>query len=204
MAYRKPIEKKTNYGLIIGVVIIVIVIVAAAVAVVFLNSSETQGDEAKVRENVQDVYELLTDQNVEILAVEYQNGLYKVIIQTMDIQGNPETQILFVSKDGKLLTDRMVDLESYKTGLQTEKNFIDCLFDSGVRVVGLSNNTGSALQVQSLGNFGYKLYFDCGEENLQICQDIGVQTVPSVIYNNTIYEGLKEPQWFVDTVGCTI
>lgn len=197
-------EGKRNYAMIFGVVIVVIVVLAAASFIIFFAPSERGGDEQKIKDSIQELYQILTGQDVEILATEFENNIYKIVIQTFDIQGNRNTQVLFVTKDGKMMTDRMIDLEAYKTGLQREKNFVQCLFDKGVRIVGLANNTGSVLQVQALGTFGSLLYFDCGGANLQICQDIGVQTVPSVIYNNTIYEGLKEPQWFIDTTGCTI
>lgn len=193
----KSIKKNTNYLPLIGVVVVVAII---AVAAVFLIE---RGDEGKVRANVEKIYELLLDQQVNIVATAYENGVYRVIIELIDPEGITETQVLFVTKDGRLMTDRMIDLEVYGQGLERESNFIDCLFDKGARVVGITNNTASVLQIQALGNFGYKLYFDCGGPNLQICQDIGVQSVPSVIYNNTIYEGLKDAQWFIDITDCT-
>jgi hypothetical protein len=102
------------------------------------------------------------------------------------------------------MTNTLIDLQAYRLRLAKEKDFVSCLFNKGVRIVGLSNNSASILQVQALGTFGSMLYFDCSGDNLKVCQDIGVKSLPSVIYNNTIYEGLKAADWFVTATGCTI
>jgi len=195
----KYAENKTNYKVIAAAVIIIVII--AAVAVLFF---QDRGDETKVTANIKEIYKILTDRDVEVLSAKYENGIYKLVIRIIDATGNSNVQDLFATKDGQYMTDKLIDMQAYRLGLVKEKDFIDCLFNRGVRIVGISNNTASVLQVQALGSFGYRLYFDCAGENLQICQNIGVKSVPSVIYNNTIYEGLKEPAWFAALTNCTI
>ena len=49
-----------------------------------------------------------------------------------------------------------------------------------------------------------KLFFDCTGDNLQTYQQMGVKNIPSVVYNQTIYEGVKPAEWFENVTGCVL
>jgi len=156
---------------------------------------------------VKDVYELATGANVDVMSVIKENEMYKVIAKTIDFLGQESVLEVYVSLDGKLLSERIVELDEYKTSLERQKTFIDCLDEKGLRIFGISNNTATQLQlVQILGGsrFLSKIYVDCVGENLQGCLDTGIVTVPSVTYQGEIYEGVRTIEWFEEKTGCRL
>ena len=66
---------------------------------------------------------------------------------------------------------------------------------------GASNDQASVLQLQILGTFGASVFFDC-TANLQVCQQLGIQSVPTVIYNSQNYTGLYTQRFFENLTGC--
>ena len=140
---------------------------------------------------------------MEILSVKEESGIYRILIKTTDAKGAINAQEVFITKDGKLITDKFLPAADYKTSLQNDKDFLDCLYGKGVRVLGLSDNNYTLMQLNALGNFWYKIYIDCAGNNLQACQQLGVKNIPSVLYNQTIYEGAKSLNWFENVTGCS-
>jgi hypothetical protein len=197
-------DQRKNSKLYLG--IIVVLAIALAVSL-YLNIGPAitggmiSGDNAM--QNIKDIYKIQTDRDVEILSSKLESGIYHVVVRAQDLTGAPVVQDIYITTDGKLLTDKMLQADQYKTALESNKNFITCLSDKGVRVVGLSSNNYTVLQMQVLGTFGYKIYFDCGGNNLQTCQQLGVKTIPSIVYNQTIYEGAQPIAWFEQLTNCT-
>jgi hypothetical protein len=155
-------------------------------------------------QKIKDIYKILTDKDAEILSVNAESGIYHVVLRTTDLTGASVIQDIFVTEDGKFITDKLLDAERYKTSLSNNKDFITCLSGKGLRVVGQSTNNYTLAQMQLLGSFGYRIYFDCVGDNIQTCQQLGIKTVPSVIYNQTLYEGIKPVEWFEQATGCTL
>ncbi|MEM7815816.1 MAG: hypothetical protein QXN71_01720 [Candidatus Aenigmatarchaeota archaeon] len=152
-------------------------------------------------ENVKKIYELLTERGVEIVSVKEESGLYKILIKTTDYQGRLNVQEAFITKDGKFVTDKMILAEDYIKSLESERDFVNCLSQKGLVVAGLSSNNYTILQLSVLGNYWYKIYLDC-EANIEKCQDLGVKGVPSVIYNQSVYEGVRPVTFFENLTGC--
>jgi len=183
------------------------VMISIAVCVIYIFSGGiawNAGGENAATQNIRDVYKLLTDRDVEILSVNEESGIYKVSIKTVDANGTSNVQDVFITKDGKLVTDRFLRIEDYRASLLSNKNFIDCLSAKGMLVLGQNFDNYTIMQMQVLGDFGYRIYFDCVGGNLQTCQNLGIKKVPSMLYNQTIYEGLKPVQWFEDMTGCRV
>jgi hypothetical protein len=154
---------------------------------------------------VKDLYELSTGANIEIMSVLKESGMYKVILRTTDINGNSNIIEVFVTQDGKILSQNVLKIDEFVSSLNKQKEFIDCLSQKGLKIYGVSNTTATQLQlIQILGGsrFLSKIYVDCVGSNLQVCLDAGVATVPSIGYQGKIYEGVKTLDWFKNTTSC--
>ena len=67
---------------------------------------------------------------------------------------------------------------------------------------GQTSQPATLSQLEILGNFAYKVYVDCLGANLELCQQLGIEQVPTIFYSDMIYTGTKDLQWFEDTTGC--
>jgi hypothetical protein len=182
-----------------------IAVLAIALLYVLYTGYSTTGNfiaADQATKSVKEVYKLLSERDVEVLSVKDDSGIYKVVLRTFDAAGNSYVQDVFVTKDGKYITDRLVDAENYTKTLAANRDFIACLTGKELFVVGQASNNYTQIQMQLLGDFSYKIYLDCTGDNVQACQDMGVVNIPSVIYNRTIYEGLKPVDWFEQLTGC--
>lgn len=196
-----PAEKiiyrdKSNNGYKAAVVILVII------AAILLYNSYMPAGSGKAVGTVQDVFGLLTDTDAEVLTVkEEAPGLFKVVVRTGGTGVNVNAQEIYVTGDGSFILTNVVKVDDYKKSLEADKNFAQCLFDKGVRVLGLGNESSSVLQAQVLGAFGSRVFVDCSG-NVQACQQLGVQQFPTTVYNNSGYPGVQPVQAFTQLTGC--
>lgn len=154
---------------------------------------------------VKNLYELSTGAKIEIISVLKESGMYKVILRATDVSGNPNIIEVFVTQDGKILSQDVLKVDEFVSSLNKQKEFIDCLSQKGVKIYGVSNTTATQSQlIQVLGGsrFLNNIYVDCIGPNLQVCLDAGVKTVPSIIYKEKLYEGVKTLDWFENTTKC--
>ena len=100
--------------------------------------------------------------------------------------------------------------DSIKT-LEKYKKFIECLNNKGVKIYGLldsQNYPDAALltsrQLNLLGRYSYLIFVNCDGEMLNSCISYGINQFPAVIYNNEIYFGLKDINWFSNITGCKL
>jgi hypothetical protein len=155
-------------------------------------------------ERVKELYELATGTSVEIVGVLEESGMYKVILRTTDFLGRTAMLEVYVSQDGKLLSEAVLKAQEFKSTLENQRNFVDCLALKGVRIYGISNGTATLLQLRTLGGrwFVGKIYLDCTGEGLQACIDAGVEVLPSIVYEGKVYQGVKTIDWFEEKTGC--
>ncbi|MCK4555220.1 MAG: hypothetical protein KAT83_01310 [Candidatus Aenigmarchaeota archaeon] len=171
----------------------------------FSNSSSSAGEKVKT------LYELVTPGTAfEVLSVNEESGMYKVALKIVAASGTSFSEV-YVTKDGKLLSEGMVMVEKSTEEIGAAKNFVDCLYDNGLRIYGVLNQSFSAeaasmtsMQLQTLGMYSGKLYVSCDGQFLQGCVDLGLQQVPSVVYNNTAYNGVKDVAWLEQATGCKL
>jgi hypothetical protein len=183
--------------------IIVIVVLIIVIASMLLQSAITTGSQQQALEKLKDVYELITEADVEVLSVEEASGVYRVMLM---LRGNLGEQVeeVYVTKDGNLITDTVIDTEGYRTRLESEKAFIECMQGKRLLVFGQSNEPNTIQQLQILGNFAYKIYIDCVGANLQACQQLGIEQIPTVIYEGRNYTGIMPINWFESLTGCKL
>ena len=192
-------QKKSRTRLYLGAIIILAV---AAMALFSSMQGMFLGGSQAAERNVLDLYRVLSGTTPEIASIKEESGMYKILVKIPG-QDAPSYQEVYVTKDGQLLATSIVSIEEYKNTLIMSKNFTQCLYDRGVTIVGLSSNNYTVMQVQVLGDFGSRLFFDCSS-NMEVCQQLNISVVPSIIYNNTLYEGLRTVDWFEQTTGCRV
>jgi len=128
--------------------------------------------------------------------------VYKVVVRFADFSGQRVTQDVYITKDGKLLTDRFIVTDDYRAALQSQKSFIECLSSANLRILGQSNDTATLQQFNVLGTYSYKLFVSCDAANEQTCRDLGVTRYPTTIYNNTGYANIYAPAFFSQLTNC--
>ncbi len=171
----------------------------------FFNSSASAGEKVKT------LYELANPGvTFEVLSATEESGMYKIALKFATASGTNFNEV-YVTKDGKLLSEGMVMVEKSTEDISAAKNFVDCLYDNGLRIYGVLNQSFSAeaasmtsMQLQTLGMYSGKLYVSCDGEFLQQCVNLGLQQVPSIVYNNTAYNGVKDVTWLEQTTGCKL
>lgn len=167
-----------------------------------------QANQKAITNKVLETYELANpNTNLEVMNVKERGGLYEVILST----GQQTHQTVYVTKDGKFLSEVLLNLSQFKETMQSRKEFFNCLKDKDVKIYGAlqTNNTqiqrATRLQIQLLGGANYlgDIYQDCSN-NLQACVQQGVKTLPSVKYGGKFYGGVKQYQWFQNVTDCSL
>jgi hypothetical protein len=185
------------------VYIVLILVLAVALAFSFIQNNFVVSSQNEAVENVKDVYELLTESEVEVLKVDDVGSLYNVLLRMKLSTGDMLTEV-FASKDGKYFSEAANVIESagFAERLTREKDFAECLFGKKLLVFGVSNEQNTAQQLLEIGNFATKIYVDCVGTNLQICQQVGIQTIPTIVYEGRNYTGPVTRNWISDLTGC--
>ena len=185
-------------------VTLVVGIILGSVLMFLLDVRLGQISTDQAGDKVKELYELATGTDVEIISILKESGMYKVILRTTDSFGNSQILEIFVTQDGKILNQNSLEIDEFVSRLNRQKEFIECLSESGLKVYGVSNSTATQLQmIQVLGGrFLGDIYIDCVGQNLQSCLDAGITTVPSTLYKGQIYEGVRTLDWFENTTSC--
>ena len=165
---------------------------------------------SSVAENVRKLYELaLPGSSVSVESISDFGNLYKILLKVSTQQGTNYLEV-YASKDGKYVTESIIYVKESVQQIEKMKNFIDCLFNKGLRIYGATQtnntviNSATLLQLNILGRYSPKLYVSCDGDNLQACVQIGLQTLPSIVYNNTPYPGVYSAEYLANLTGCKL
>ncbi len=158
-----------------------------------------------VSSQLESLYELVNPEvDVSVVKVDEVSGMYKVLFKAVDALGATNYQEVYITQDGKFLSQNMIIITESINQLTKSKNFIDCLDSKNVRIAGIANNTGTQLQFNALGlPYSGKLYVSCDGESVQQCLDFGITQVPTIIYNNQGYPGPQPVEFFENLTACT-
>ena len=164
---------------------------------------------SSVAENVRKLYELALGSPVSVESVNDFGNLYKILLKVSTQQG-PNYLEIYTTKDGKYVTESIIYVKESTQQIEKMKNFVDCLYNKGLRVYGAiqTNNTAinsaTLLQLNILGRYSPKIYVSCDGDNLQTCIQIGLQALPSIVYNNTAYPGVYSAEYLANLTGCKL
>lgn len=196
MASRKPEKREIVY---IGIILVL----AVMLAFMFLQNTLIAGSQRQVLENVESVYEMLTESDVEVLNVKDEGYVYKAILR-LKLVGGDVLREVYVTKDGKFLSEagNVLEVSVLTERLEKEKGFAECLREKGMIVFGQRSEPNTLQQLLLIGNFANNIYVDCVGANLQACQQLGIQEIPSIVYQDKIYTGVKTVEWIGSLTGC--
>ncbi|MEM5779494.1 MAG: hypothetical protein QXJ96_03710, partial [Candidatus Aenigmatarchaeota archaeon] len=140
---------------------------------------------------------------IEIASFSEEGELYKILIKATGSLGTNYMEI-YITKDGKYLIQNPISIEASIENIKRLNKLVDCLYEKGVRIYGLSNDTGTLLQFNVLGRSSTKLFVLCDGDMLQQCINAGIEEVPSIVINGVIYKGAKTADWLAEQAGCKI
>jgi len=89
-----------------------------------------------------------------------------------------------------MATNGMSDLDSLRQTIVAQRQFAGCLSDRGAVLYGNASQQATVTQIQILGgpNTASSVYQDVGNEGvLEQAAQIGIQRVPSLHYNGSIF-----------------
>jgi len=157
---------------------------------------------SEVSKRLKNLYELANPgTEVEVLTISEEGGLYKALLKATGVGGLSYTEV-YVTKDGKMLTQNIILVEQSIEQIKKLKDFVDCLDGKGVKIYGINNHTATLLQFNILGIYSAKLYVSCDGALLQNCISANVTQVPSVVFGGRIEPGVKTIEWFEQVTGC--
>ena len=184
-------------------------IVVLVLAVGYLVMQSNQGsseiaNQQNVSDSIKAIYQLRFESPAEVLKVEQTNGLYRVVVRFTDQTGAQQTNDVYVTKDGKLLTTSLLLTDNYRLFLSAEKGLIECMQTKGLRIFGKTTDTATVQQMQALGDYSYKLFVPCDGNNEATCNGLGITRYPTAVYNNTGYSNIYTAQFFSQLTGCGV
>lgn len=157
---------------------------------------------SEVSNKLKNLYELANPgTKIEVLTLTEQSGLYKGLLKATGTTGTNYIEV-YVTKDGKLLTQNVIFVEQSIEQIRRLKNFVDCLGSKNVKIFGLSNDTVTLLQLNILGVYSTKLFVPCDGEMISNCISAKVEKVPSVVFAGRVEPGVKSIEWFEAATGC--
>jgi hypothetical protein len=200
MSNMPEISKK----LFMAIVAIVVIVAIAALALFFVLPQTgllTAYSQEDVLSKVKTVFELSNPGTIiNIENVKEESGLYKILLKARTQTGDTYNEI-YVTKDGKFLIQNPISIQDAINNIKKLNSLVDCLDAKGVRIYGLTNDTGTLMQYNVLGRNSLKLFIFC-DNILEQCINAGITEVPSIVINSTIYKGARTPEWLAQTAGC--
>ena len=196
MVLGKPGKREMVY---IGVILVLVVILAF----MLLQNTIIAGSQKQVLDSVENVYETLTESDVEVLSVKDEGYVYRVLLR-LKLTGGDVIEEIYATKDGRFFSEagNVVEVSSFMERLSKERDFADCLKARGFIVFGLKSQPETLQQRLVIGNFVNKVYVDCVGANLEACVQLGIQEVPTIVYDRMNYTGVKTREWVESLTGC--
>jgi len=184
--------------------LVVALLVGFLVGYVFKNFLFIGTTKEGVGEQVRKLYALSNPgTTVEVVSITEESGMYKVFLKARDANGVNYREV-YATKDGKLMTENLIFVESSIKQIESLKNFVDCLDNETVRIYGINNQTATLLQLNVLGVYSGKLYVSCDGQLVSKCVEAGVQQVPSVVIGKDVSPGVKTLDWFAQQTKCKL
>jgi hypothetical protein len=174
--------------------------IGASATYVSLDAEGVSKQEAA--QEVVSTLEAQTGQELELINVKAESGLYRVDIK----DSNDRLSTFYVTRDGSLVTGSMTDLQETKELATARRQFSNCLQDRNVVMFGNRSQQETQAQFQLLGGESYvsPIYVDVSSQDvLQQARKLGVTMVPAFYYNGSVSEGVMRPSGVANFTGCS-
>ncbi|MDY6777543.1 MAG: hypothetical protein SVU32_02665 [Candidatus Nanohaloarchaea archaeon] len=162
-------------------------------------SADQDANVDMVREKVKSIYQVRgADVTIEAVTPASEH-LYKVIVSS-----GSNMQELYVTKDGKHLVQNPVNIQDFITRVEQRKQFLDCLRNNSVQIVGRTDLNATRMQLQLLGGAqGMNgIYVEASNQTIRTLLRNNVTHLPVTVHNGQFYEGVKRPSFYEQLVGC--
>ena len=188
----------------VGIIVVLVLVIVYVFVRPTPQANQNMISEQDAANTIRGIYELQYESPANITNVENLSGIYKVTVLFTDFNGNRTTQDIFITTDGKLITDRFIIADNYRIFLLNQKKFVECMRDRGLRILGKSNDTATLQQLQILGTYSYKLFVSCDGTSETACTNLGVTRYPTAVYNSTGYSNIYTADVFSQLTGCNL
>lgn len=183
------------------ILVVILVIVIAGLAYIQTTGGTMTVDKTKAEQSTIDLYKIITGGTVEVLKTDEVSGVYKMSLR-LKTATTDTLQDIYVTKDGQFFSTNLINLETQKKALAEQSAFTQCLLNKKVVIFGLSTDQATQVQLQALGAFSPSIYFDCSGQNLAVCQQLNITSVPTIFVNGVHVPGPQSVQWFEQNIGC--
>lgn len=187
------LNRKTVLFLVSGVVL--------GLTAGFLAAQTPQISQEQASQKLVSTLEAQSGQQLEVVSTKTENGLYKIDVSDQ----NDQLSTYHVSKDGRMVSSGMNDLDQLRLTIAAQQQFVGCLANRSAVMYGNSSQRATAAQIQSLGgtNTVSPIYQDVSSEGvLQEAAQRGVQRVPSIYYNGSALPGPSSVSQISEFTGC--
>lgn len=175
------------------------IFIGAVIVYLALSMNAVGGDTAA--QNLVPVLENQSGQNLEVVNVEREKGLYR-----LDLRGSKDRLLTYyVTEDGSSFTRSITSIRSLDEAVKAREDFRDCLENKGVVLYGNLSQRLTRSQIQLLGGERTvaPIYRDVsGNETLVEAVQNGVQKVPAFYYNGSVLSGLNSLNEIERFTGC--
>lgn len=169
----------------------------------FLAAQSSQVSKQQASQELVSTLEAQSGQQLEVVNVRSENGLYRIDISDSQNQLNT----YYVTKNGRMASESMSNLQQLRQTIDIQKRFVGCLSDRDATLYGNSSQQETLIQIQALGgeNIVSPIYKDVrNQEILQEATQRGVRRVPSIYYNESVLSGVKEINQISQFAGCQL
>lgn len=176
-------------------------ILIGAVAVFAAMSYDVESGE-DVAENLAQVLENQTGQQLDVVNVERDKGMFKVDLRTADNQ----LSTYYVTNGGSSFTQNLINIGNLRSSVEARNSFRNCLVDRNVRLYGNISQQPTQLQIQALGGSQVvgPIYQDVNNnQSLGEAAQVGITQVPAFYYNGSTLEGVNQLQQVEQFTGCS-
>lgn len=184
----------------IGVFLVGIVI-GGLVFFVGSDAAFTSGDQ--VAQDLISTLEQSSGQELELINVDEQNGLYRAQIRNQD----DELTTYYMTKNGEMVAQEsgLTNFSEFNNTVSAQADFSQCLEDRGVVMFGNQSQRSTLAQIQLLGgaNMLSNIYADVNNnQTRQQAVQLGIQTTPSFYYNESVVQGTQTVNQISSFTGC--
>ncbi|MEM0324400.1 MAG: hypothetical protein QXW35_00670 [Candidatus Aenigmatarchaeota archaeon] len=199
-----PIDKFKKY-----LKAIFLVILGGVIGIFLYEFIKSVFEVKNIEIEVKKFYELLVPNSiVSVESIKKDGEMYKVLVKLI-LNDNVNYIEAWVSRDSSILVEGVIYLKDSVKTLERYKNFVECLNNKGVKIYGLldsQNYPDAALltsrQLNLLGRYSYLIFVSCDGDMMQVCIDSGITQFPAIVYNDKVYFGVNDIDWFSNLTGC--
>lgn len=165
-------------------------------------ATSTSGGQA-AGQNVLSALEAQTGQDLELLKVNKEQGMFRVDVRTQ----NDQVQTYYTSPTGDLFFSEgsATNPDTLITAVNQRQQLGSCLERKQATLYGNISQRATQLQIQAIGQRNLNgVYSDVNNAStLQTAVQRGVSRTPAFVYNGSTLSGVNAPAQVADFTGCS-